>query len=119
MASKLFDAIRNLCPRIPSWHSPFPWVSKTILYLRQAFCPVADGKCFQGSIRVKKENYLWLTEDKMAVVNLLLITFKMNDLMTVHYKNNAFNQEIWFCGMQNKIKSIQKGFRQNIYKHSS
>ena len=105
MASELSDAIRSLCLRTPSWHRPFPWLwdnpLSTISILACSLWQVLSGK--HQSTKKEKENNLWLTKDTMAVVNLLLLSFKMNDLMRVHYKNNAFNQEIWFCGMQHKI----------------
>lgn len=50
---------------------------------------LADGKCFQGNIRKVSVGDKRL---KLAVFHLLLVIYKVEDLMRVYYKNNVTNK---------------------------
>lgn len=94
--SYLSNAIRSRCPRVPG----------IVLFhgsLRQSFW-VEDKKDWLSSwlgltaCEASEENTKLSVDAerlKMARVNGFLIIFKRENLMTVHYKNNTIDKEIW------------------------
>ena len=81
--------------------------------------PVADCKCFHGSIIVKQKYPQVTKELKWPRLTYYLQFSKAQDLMRDCYKNNAHDKEIWLFlwYVKQTIKSIQQKFQANIYKH--